>query len=168
MKKIIISILLLSSLVYAGLVNDGLNALKHENYKEAAKLWRKAANQGNAVAQYDLGLMYDYGKGVKQNYFKAVKWYRKATNQGAARAQYNLGNMYNYGKGVKQNYVKAVKWYRKAAVARAQYNLSLMYGLGHGVKQNFVKAKELLGKACDGGYEPGCKGYKLLNERGIQ
>jgi len=114
MKKIIISILLLSSLVYAGLVNDGFNAYNHGNYREAVKLWKKAANQGDAEAQLNLGLMYDNGQGVKQNYVKAVKWWKKAANQGDAEAQNNLALMYDNGQGVKQNLSKAKELFGKA------------------------------------------------------
>jgi len=114
MKKIIISIMFLSSLVYAGLTGDGFIAFSHGNYREAVKLWKKAANQGNAVAQYELGVAYTYGGGVKQNYFKAVKWFKKAADQGYAQAQNYLGNMYKHGQGVEQNYVKAKELFGKA------------------------------------------------------
>ena len=51
----------------------------------------QSARQGNAAAQFNLGLMYDSGRGVRQDYTKAVQWYRKAAEQGVAEAQYNLG-----------------------------------------------------------------------------
>ena len=84
----------------------------------------QAAEQGNAQAQFNLGLMYDQGRGVRQNHAQAVQWYRKAAEQGDAEAQLNLGNIYANGRGVRQDYAQAVQWYRKAAeqgVAAAQY-----------------------------------------------
>ena len=51
---------------------------------EAVKWYRKAAEQGNANAQNNLGYMYQYGKGVPQSKLEAVKWYRKADSQGFA------------------------------------------------------------------------------------
>ncbi len=79
-------------------------------------MYRKAAEQGHADAQCNLGWMYDSGQGVmEQSYEKAVEWYRKAAEQGYARGQYDLGLMYENGQGVEQSYEKAVEWYRKAA-----------------------------------------------------
>lgn len=50
----------------------------------------KAANQGNAEAQYQLGLRYFNGKGVRRNYAKAAAWFRMAAEQGHTGAQYQL------------------------------------------------------------------------------
>ena len=79
---------------------------------------RKAAEQGDAAAQYNLGVMYDEGKRVTRDDAEAVKWYRKAADQGHAKAQYNLGLMYTNGQGVKRDDVEAVKWFHKAADQR--------------------------------------------------
>lgn len=76
---------------------------------------KKAAEQGFAIAQCNLGYMYQNGYGVEQDYSKAIEWYRKAAEQDYARAQNDLGYMYKYGYGVGQDYSKAVEWYRKAA-----------------------------------------------------
>ena len=76
---------------------------------------RDLAEQGDASAQNNLGLLYDLGTGVPQDHAEAVKWYRMAAEQGHADAQYNLSVMYNNGKGVPQDYSEAVKWLRKAA-----------------------------------------------------
>ena len=73
------------------------------------------AEQGNANAQNNLGVMYDSGKGVPQSYQEAVKWYRLAAEQGNANAQNNLGAMYGSGKGVPQDFVQAHKWINLAA-----------------------------------------------------
>ena len=50
----------------------------------------KTANQGNADAQFQLGLCYYAGKGVRKNYTKAATWIRKSAEQGHERAQYHL------------------------------------------------------------------------------
>ena len=55
-----------------------------QDYAEAVKWYRKAADQGDAFAQYNLGVMYDNGEGVPQDQAEAVKWYRKAAEQGDA------------------------------------------------------------------------------------
>ena len=74
----------------------------------------QAAEQGNAAAQFNLGVMYEDGQGVRQDYAQAVQWYRKAAEQGLAEAQYNLGVMYAKGEGVRQNYKIAKGWFGKA------------------------------------------------------
>ncbi len=53
-----------------------------QDYAEAVKWYRLAAEQGDASAQYNLGIMYINGKGVPQDYAEAVKWYRLAAEQG--------------------------------------------------------------------------------------
>ena len=74
----------------------------------------KAAEQGDAGGQFNLGVMYKKGTGVPQDYAQATKWYQLAAEQGNARAQNNLGYMYATGKGVPQDYVLAHMWYNQA------------------------------------------------------
>ena len=52
------------------------------------------ALNGNADAQYTHGLMYYFGRRVKQDYSEALKWYQLSADQGYSLAQYNLGVMY--------------------------------------------------------------------------
>ena len=84
----------------------GLTAYNSGDYATASAL-DTLANQGNASAQYNLGVMYANGHGVPQDHKTAVKWYTLAANQGDAHAQYNLGLAYETGRGVPQNYVYA-------------------------------------------------------------
>ena len=77
--------------------------------------YRKAAEQGDVIAQCNLGFMYQNGTGIEQSYEKAVEWYLKAAEQGFACAQCNLGCMYENGRGVEQSFEKAREWYEKAA-----------------------------------------------------
>ena len=87
-----------------------------QDYVEAAKLYRLAADQGNVGAQYYLGDMYYYeGQGVSQDYGEAARWYRLAADLGEDNAQYSLGYMYEKGEGVSKNDVEAAKWYHLAA-----------------------------------------------------
>ncbi len=106
--------LMASSSCQAGL-QEGTVAYLRGNYKTALKEFRILAEQGNAEAQFNLGIMYVEGKGVSKDNTEAVKWYRKAAEQGDAQAQNNLGLMYSEGEGVPEDYMEAVKWYRKAA-----------------------------------------------------
>ena len=93
---------------------QGLTAYKQSDYQTAFKLWLPLAEQGNEDAQFNLGVMYDDGRGVKQDGFEAVKWYRKAAEQGHAKAQFILGGLYLLGEGVQVNKSLAKEWLGKA------------------------------------------------------
>src|SRR5438132_944176 len=101
--------------VAAGPLEDARAAYFRGDYATALRLFRPLADQGNTVAQFNLGVMYKDGTGVPQDYLEAVKWERLAADQGYADAQSNLGNMYYQGQGVPQDYVQAHKWYNLAA-----------------------------------------------------
>src|SRR5206468_907770 len=88
-----------------------------QGYGEAVRWSRKAAEQGDAKAQYSLGASCANGLGVPQDDAEAVRWYRKAADQGDAMAQYGLGYMYGKGQGVPQNYAEAVRWYGKGTAS---------------------------------------------------
>ncbi|MCZ6485717.1 MAG: tetratricopeptide repeat protein [Acidobacteria bacterium] len=77
--------------------------------------WMKRAEQGDADAQYRLGVMYNEGQEVPQDYKEAVRWWRAAAEQGLASSQNNLGVMYDEGRGVPQDYIQAHMWYNLAA-----------------------------------------------------
>ena len=94
--------------------NLGVWYEKGQNYYEAVKWFRKAAEQGHADAQNNLGECYFYGHGVNENYNEAVKWFRKAAEQDNGKAQRYLGNCYVLGAGVQQDYEKAEMWHDKA------------------------------------------------------
>ena len=133
----------LSSPVAAQDLQKGNAAYQAGDYVTAIQEWTPLAEAGDAAAQYNLGIMYDYGEGVLQDYAEAFKWWRLAADQGMADAQYNLGNMYRQGQGVPQDYAEAVKWFRLAAdqgYAKAQNNLGSMYAYGKGVLQDNVMA----------------------------
>jgi TPR repeat protein len=125
--------------------------------KDAAKAvewYLKAAAQGSAWAQYDLGGIYANGAGVPKDVAKAVEWYQKAANQGNAWAQYDLGWMYGKDEGMPKDTAKEVAWYQKAAAqghAVAQNSLGWMYANGEGVPKDAAKALEWYQKAATQG-----------------
>ena len=137
--------------------NKGLEFYKKGQAQKAAERFRKAAEQGYAPAQYNLGVCYAKGQGVAQNYAEAVKWYSKAAEQGNKYAQNNLGVCYCKGQGVAQNYAEAVKWFTKAAEqgdAPSMYLLGLMYAQGTGVEADKQMAIQWLTKAANKGFKP--------------
>ena len=139
-------------------VNNGTRKENEEKLdKEAVKAvewYRRAAEQGKAVAQRNLGICYENGTGVTKDTVKAVEWYRRAAEQGNAEAQINLGFCYEKGTGVTKDAVKAVEWYRRAAEqgnAEAQLKLGICFYEGTGVKSDIGKAAELFRQAADQG-----------------
>ena len=135
--------------------SDGVKAYNVGNYTEAVKCFRKAAEQGYAAAQCNLGVCYEYSKGLTKDLNEAVKWYRKAVEQGYAHAQYRLALCYDNGRGVQKDYSKAVKFYRKAAEqgnVYAQYNLGVSYEYSTGVAKDLNEAVKWYRKAAEQGY----------------
>ena len=85
------------------------------DYEQAIAWYRRAAEQGHASAQANLGDMYFRGLGVDQDAVQAFAWYRKAAEQGCAVAQEQLGEIYIRGLGVEKDLAKAITWYLTAA-----------------------------------------------------
>ena len=135
MQSTILGLLILFTSCACLAGNDVWETLFSEKLKEA--------NAGNSNAQYDVGAMYQNGRGVAASRDKAVEWYKKAAAQnnqkavsrlnliqsneerfnktlaraakGEVESQYDLGNMYSEGIGVDADITKATAWYDKAA-----------------------------------------------------
>ena len=86
-----------------------------QEYAEAERWCRKAAEQGDARAEEGLGFLYYRGEGVPQDYGEAARWYRISAEQGDASAQYVLGYLYYYGFGVQRDRVQAYDLFQQAA-----------------------------------------------------
>jgi uncharacterized protein len=89
-----------------------------QDYAEALKWYRLAADKGSPAAECSLGFMYDKGQGVKADHAEAVKWYRLAADQDNAEAQKRLGIKYALGEGVPKDYVQAYLWFDLASSSR--------------------------------------------------
>jgi TPR repeat protein len=123
-----------------------------QDYAEAVKWWRKAAEQGYAKAQFNLGICYRCRLGVKRDYKEAVKWFRKAAEQNHAGAQHELAASYQFGHGVEEDEVEALNWHRKAAEqnhAESSGSLGYAYLHGAGVEKNETEAVKWLRQAAD-------------------
>ena len=159
-----------------------------QDYTEAAKWYRLAADQGSGDAQSNLGNMYRWGYGVSQDYVQALQWYRLAADQGNSHAQYNIGIMYSYALGVKQDYTEAVKWYRLAADqghsdaktklqdlerkstpeetnSEVLFDIGLKYYNGHGVTKEYNEAVKWFRLAAERGYTT-VQSNKEFSDRG--
>jgi TPR repeat protein len=139
---------------FANSSEKGWEAYSRGDYQVALEEWWPLASSGNAAAEFNLGLMYETGKGVAQDYAVAAKWYRKAAIHGSASAQNNLGYLYVRGRGVPRDFSKAIQWYRKAAdqgYALAQLGLGSFYLKGLEVPKSYSKAAQWYRKAADQG-----------------
>ena len=145
MKKLLVCILfvLLGTQMSAQEIDKGYEAYNDGDYATALNEWKPIAEQGYAFAQYNLGIMYEYGNGVAKDYAEAVKWYRLSAEQGYAIGQYSLGLMYSNGYGVLKDKAEAVKWWRLSAeqgYVYAQGILGIMYELGEDVLKDNITA----------------------------
>lgn len=127
MKRPLVKALALTAIILSGPTNanagpfeDAVMAYGRGDYTTAMRLFRPLAEQGTAIPQYNVGVMYENGKGIPQDYAEALKWYQLAAAQGGAGAAYNLGGMYANGKGVERNYVIAHMWFNLAAAKGVQ------------------------------------------------
>jgi predicted aspartyl protease len=128
---------------------------------------RTLAGKGDAIAQFNLGVIYQGGDGVPKDVEVAAQWYRKAAEQGYADAQYNLGWMYDAGEGMPRNASVAAKWYRKAAEqgnVEAQFSLASMYEDGKGLAKDATLAVHWYRKAAEQGDASAQKKLDLLSE----
>ena len=85
------------------------------DYSQALAILQELADNGDANAMLEIGLLYDRGQGVPESMEQAADWYRKAAEKGNPIAQCNLGAAYDYGYGVEKNPYEAIRWYEMAS-----------------------------------------------------
>lgn len=115
---------------------------------------RKAAQGGDARAQYLLGLAYAEGSGVRADAQEAFHYCLKAAEMGLAEAQCTVAALYRMGLGCEQNIDQALLWWQKAAEQAepiAQYYYGLALFRGQGVPQNAAQGFCLLRAAAKQG-----------------
>ena len=121
------------------------------DFAKAVHWWKKAAAQGDAKAQYNLGLCYDKGYGTEKNPDIAAQYYEKAAVAGHAMAQLNSG----FYHARKKDFPNAAKWFMKSALQGnriAQYNIALCYEKGYGVEKNPAEAARYYRLSAEQGY----------------
>ena len=165
----------LSSSSVAGF-DEGIAAYDSGDYKAALREFRVLARQGDARAQYNLGVMYQTGRGVTQDYQEADRWYRNAAEHGHVEAQFSLGlmykegllgMMYKKGVGVVKNYMKAHKWFNIAASnghAASKENMGIV--ASQMTPDDISKAQKLAQEWSEG-YAASDKGYLDVLEEAL-
>jgi len=149
-KKLLLTLSALSVIAMGGDYEDVEIAYKEGNLQSVVTLLEKAADQGNAGAQFHLGLLYE----KRWNHKKVLELYKKAAKQGNADAQFHLGLMHARGTVVQQDDKKAAELYQKAADqghVDAQLHLGFMYSMGKGVQRDHQKTLEIYQKAANQG-----------------
>ena len=136
------------------------------NQEKLFELYARSAELGNAVAQYNIAMMYSNGESVWVDYQQAVYWFKKSAEQKFSPAQYRLGEMYYFAKGgLSKDLNRAITLFEKAAAqydADAQMNLAMLCGTGDGVPLDTKKALYWIQRAGEGGNESAEKYHKLL------
>jgi TPR repeat protein len=123
-----------------------------QDYVQATKWFRRAADDGLPGAQFNLARLYTIGYGVQQSDAEAAKWFRRAAEHGSPDAQMDLGYMYARGLGVTQDWVKAYMWFALVA-ARAESKVDR----GNAMRNQAIAARrmsapqiaEALRRACE-------------------
>jgi hypothetical protein len=126
------------------------------NEAEAIAWFRKAAFQGFARAQVNLGFMLERNDGIAAKAAKkeAAHWYHRAAVQGFAPGQHHLARLYATGDGLSRDLAQAVFWYTKAInqhYALSQLAFGLMRRDGIGITRNPIDAVRLIRQAADQG-----------------
>ena len=120
-------------------LNKAIDLYRDNKAADAAPYFRRAADQGNIRAQFQVGWMLDKGEGMPSDPANAVVWYRKAADQGDGEAAAALGQLFENGKGLAENYISAAEWYALSAKIGDPMG-TFLYGrafqCGIGVPQN--------------------------------
>jgi FOG: TPR repeat, SEL1 subfamily len=147
-----------------------------KNFTKAAELFEKAANQGDATGQCDLGVLYRNGQGVPKDLGKAAELFGKAADQGYARAQNHLGWLYQNGQDVLKDPGNTEFGWQNTGIRRigavelfeesADQDLGRLFETGQRVSKDLTKAAELYQKAADQGYALAQNNLGWLYENG--
>jgi localization factor PodJL len=128
------------------------------------------AAQGDASAQFELGVRYAEGRGAARNLKMAAQWFEKAASQGVGPAEYRLGSLYEKGVGVERDYLKARSLYQRAAErgnARAMHNLAVLFAEGGDGKPDYASAASWFSKAAEFGVRDSQYNLAILYARGL-
>jgi hypothetical protein len=94
---------------------DGVAAYHAEDYENAFEVWLPLAEEGDNAAQYNVGILYQFGLGVVQDVQKAVDWYQKSSEAGFADATAHMGDLYAKGFFGVPDDASAIIWYERAS-----------------------------------------------------
>ena len=141
--SILACILLFASLTQANTLEEAKARLLQKDYAAAHAIYLTLANQNDAKACYNLGLMYQQGDGVSRNMEEAVNWFSKSADLGYKEAQYALASLVFQRQTQSISYQQAVTYYEQAAKqghVKSQLNLGMLYFRGDVIAQDLPAA----------------------------
>jgi uncharacterized protein len=139
-----------ASLAQANTLEEARQKLAEKDFAAAHAIYLSLANQNDAKACYNLGLMYQDGDGVAKNLDEAAKWYTKSADLGYKEAQYTLGALVFQRQIQSISYRQAVTYYEQAAKqghVKSQLNLGMLYFRGDVIAQDLPAAVQWLSLA---------------------
>lgn len=136
-------------------LDEARDFLKKKDHKKAFALFYHLGNQGNAKAQFFIGVFYGDGLGVPKDDKLAFQWFYKSANQEYSRAQHSLASLYINGRFVRKDEKEAFNWYMKAARQKrpeSQFCIAMMYKAGLGIDKNYAEAFKWFQEAAKQGF----------------
>jgi hypothetical protein len=154
----------------AAMVNYGMLMGRLGDENAEFGLYQQAANNGNVLAAYNLGVAYRDGLGTQPNADKALQWFEQAAAGGDDTAAFNIGAIYDEGQLVPADDQTAIAWYDLAAQrgnTDAMINLGIMYETGEGIAASAEKAADMYRQAAQKGDVFGAYKYMQFQELGV-
>ena len=141
-----------------------------DNYSYAWENYQLAAKHGDVIGQYNLGLIYEQGKGQPVDMLKAQIAYQSAADKGYTPAMTQLAGLHFKGVNGQRDEEKALFWYQKSAELgnrEANYQLGLLSETGVGLELNFAKAVKYYQQAADLGDEKAVLALARMYQYGL-
>jgi len=154
LQLLLFTIICFNSTSRANDFDMALAAANKGDYETARRLWEALAEQGDILAEYNIGYMNFNGHGGVKNYKEAIKWYTLSALHGNNIARYTLGVIYENGDVIDKDYKLAEAWYQLAAdegYGKAQLNLGMLYMDNTGGIKNYNKGIKLIKLAAENG-----------------
>ena len=166
LKKLILVCLIISLSLYAGTIDEAMQAYEKKDYQKTLKLSTSLCENNNSKGCNILGNLYFFKLGVKKDYQKARELYKKSCDGGNAEGCFSLGTTYE-ATSAKQDFDKAKKLYKKACdgnFMKACANLGIAVAFHSYTKEDYKMAMYGLTKACESGAYPdiGCFNLFML------
>ncbi len=163
-KKIVFSLLCSTFFIspaFAGM-KEAMEFFEQKKYNQAFEEFSYLSDEGDNIASFHMGLLYENGWGVKQSFAKAAEYYNQSYSTGNPMAASKLGTLFVTGQGIEKNIEKGFELLKTAARAGnpdAQYNLGEIYAKGESVTKDYVYAGGFYKMSALQGYAPAQ--YKL-------
>ena len=137
-------------------VDEGFAAYEAGEYERAYDIFLPLAREGDATAQYAIGVFHHYGVLAPAAPAQAAQWYEAAVAAGQLDAMVELGVLYSQGSGVDQDLERALALFTVAAendIALSQYNLAYLLINGLGTAPDPVGGARWMQRSAAQGYD---------------